>query len=62
MERERERESIALANILKVSALVYVYSTKSLQTLIFEKFGQPPLLKRIKLLLALRLPRPPLPQ
>jgi hypothetical protein len=27
-----------------------------------EKFGQAPLLKRIKLLLALRLPRPPLPQ
>ncbi len=53
---------MALANILKVSALVYLYSTKSLQTLIFEKFGQPPLLKRIKLLLALRLPRPPLPQ
>jgi hypothetical protein len=57
---------LLMANILKVSALIYIliyiYSTKSLQTLIFEKFGQAPLLKRIKLLLALRLPRPPLPQ
>ena len=38
---------------------IYIYSTKSLQTLSFETFCQPPLLKRIKLLLALRLLRLP---